>query len=379
MKRLIYFLAIVSVFILAVTIFIKPVIIFLAKSQLKRVFTAGTVFIKDCDFKPLHQLSLFDVEIKRDEIYDFKVKELNLQYSLLSILKRDILKFSLKDSAIEINLPKDGILKFNQYLNLSAPSLFSVRTLELFNLNLNLNAKDLNLVARASTELSLAKQLINSLDFKIDSLVSQSFRLENSFLKINRKHGLGDFYIQKLQYDKFKVADIKSRVRLEDKNLFLDSLSAQTLNGQIGGDLSFKMDRDQEYLANLKFINLDVEKFVNDFNLNEKFQMSGRLGGSLFLNGRGANINILSGDLSATKSGGTLVIKDTEFLEKVARNSNQPLDIVVESFKNYRYNKGAIKLSLDKGDLILDVALDGETGKRNLNITVHDFRLGREE
>lgn len=377
MKRIIYFLVIASVLTIAVTIFIKPVIIFLAKSQLKRVFIASTVFIKDCDFKPLRQLSLSDVEIKRNEIYDFKVKKVNIQYSLLSIFKRNILKFSLKDTVIDINLPKEGILKINQYLNLSSPRLFSVKTLELFNLNLNLNATDLNLVARASTELSLAKQLIDSLDFKIDSLVSQKFRLENAFLKINQKQVLGDFGIQKLQYDKFKTENIKSRVRIENKNLFLDSLSAKLLDGGVQGDLSLKIEKNPEYLVNLKFINLDLETVVKDFNLEEKLKMSGRIGGIAALKGRGSDINILSGDFNAIEPGGILTIKDTGFLEKIARNSNQSLDIMMESFKNYCYNKGVMKLSLDKSNLILDIALEGQAGKRNLNIILHDFRLRR--
>jgi len=38
-----------------------------------------------------------------------------------------------------------------------------------------------------------------------------------------------------------------------------------------------------------------------------------------------------------------------------------------------------MNVSLDKGNLVLDISLDGETGKRNLNVIVHDFRLGRRE
>jgi hypothetical protein len=47
----------------------------------------------------------------------------------------------------------------------------------------------------------------------------------------------------------------------------------------------------------------------------------------------------------------------------------------VESFKDYHYNTALMKLSFDKGNIILDVALEGEAGKRNLSIVLHDFKL----
>jgi hypothetical protein len=47
----------------------------------------------------------------------------------------------------------------------------------------------------------------------------------------------------------------------------------------------------------------------------------------------------------------------------------------MESFKDYHYNTGVMKLSKAQDDLSLDIALDGEKGKRNLMVTLHDFSL----
>jgi hypothetical protein len=94
--------------------------------------------------------------------------------------------------------------------------------------------------------------------------------------------------------------------------------------------------------------------------------------------GRGADIHILDGDFSAVDPGGLLEIKNEEFLKNIARNSQQPLDIVIASFKDYHYNVGALRVALEKSDLVFDAALDGETGKRNINITLHDFLLRKE-
>jgi hypothetical protein len=71
-----------------------------------------------------------------------------------------------------------------------------------------------------------------------------------------------------------------------------------------------------------------------------------------------------------------LTITDDKFLNNVAKSSGQSLDILVESFKNYHYNTGVMKLSLERGDIVFDIALEGEAGKRNLSIVLHDFKLG---
>jgi hypothetical protein len=73
-----------------------------------------------------------------------------------------------------------------------------------------------------------------------------------------------------------------------------------------------------------------------------------------------------------------LIIKDAQVLKNLASNTNQSADLLMENFQNYHYNIGALKLFLDNGNLILDAALDGETGKRDLNIVLHDFSLKKE-
>ena len=93
--------------------------------------------------------------------------------------------------------------------------------------------------------------------------------------------------------------------------------------------------------------------------------------------GKGAALAVVDGDLLTYQPGGKLTITDKRFLENLARTSQQPLDIIVESFKNYDYNIGIVKLGMEQGNLVVDVRLEGEAGQRNLSIVVHDFKLGR--
>ena len=203
MKRIIYIPLIVVVFVLTISIVIKPVIISLVERQLRKVFTGSTVSIMGCDFNPLRLLAFSDIEIKKGKIYDFKIKGINIEYDPLSILKGNMFNFSLKD-------------------------------------------------------------LITAVGLEIDSLDSQDFYLESASLNVSQKQG-GDFYIQLIKYDKAEIREIKSKTRLSDDSFSLDSLSAELFGGQVQGDISFRIDEDKEYLVNLEFINLNLEALVNDF------------------------------------------------------------------------------------------------------------------
>jgi len=165
---------------------------------------------------------------------------------------------------------------------------------------------------------------------------------------------------------------------LSGKELFLENVYANVLGGNIGGNLKFKINQDFSYGAALKIINLDIARFINDFDLKEKFEMTGRLSGDLALKGKGSDIEILNAKLSSLESGGRLIIKNTKFLENMARDTNQSLDLLVENFKNYHYNTGTIKLFIENRNLIMDTVLDGEAGKRNIDIILHDFKSKKE-
>ena len=380
MKRTIYILFIIFISIAVISISIKPIIIFLVKRQLSNVFIDSKVTISGCNIKPLHLLTLSDIEIKKDSIYSFKLKNISIHYGPFSIIRRNILKVSLGDAKIMVNLPQNSILEFSKHFNLKTnKSMFLVNALELSNFSLILDSKDLSLQANISSEINLIHQLVNYLDFKIYSLESRGFQLKDAFFKVNQSLRPGLLYIDQVKYNKLKIEKIESSVRLEDKSLCLDSLSAEFLGGKIQGNASLKTEKNGERFINLEFMNVDLNTLVNDFNLNEKVQINGRLGGAVTLKGTGLEINVLDGDFTTAEPGGTLTIKDTGFLEKIARNSNQPLDILVESFKDYHYNTGVMRLSLEGDSLILVIDLEGETGKRNLNIVVHNFKLRREK
>lgn len=371
-------LTVACVFILGVFIFVKPAIMILVRKQLGNVFIQSRVSVGRCVIQPTRGLSFFDIEIKRQGVYDIKVKEAVIQYSLFSMLKAGSLKLSLKGARVYLSTPGKGIGEFAGYLNLGKGNSL-LMSIEVSDLALDLNTLDLTAKANLSLGLNLFTQSLDYLDFEIDIFKMLGVQLENASLKLGSRLGQGDFSLAKLKYDKLSVTDIKGKAKLEGMVVLLYGVSARALDADIEGDLNLKIGKETQYLANLKFAHLDIERFVRDFNLGEKFEMTGRISGDLKLQGKGAQIEILGGSFSTLQPGGTLVIRDTKFLENMARNTRQPVNLLMESFKNYRYNTGLMSLDFEDGNIMLKIELEGEAGKRNLSVTVHDFKLWKEE
>jgi len=190
-----------------------------------------------------------------------------------------------------------------------------------------------------------------------------------------RLRASGDVFIKKFKEGKLTAENIRAHLRWEGRYVFLDSLSGQVFNGTVDGKGSLTIGKQPQYLVQLNFTHLDLARFVNDFELTEKVDMTGMLNGLVTLNGIGNNMSILNGNLTSSSVGGNVTIKDTQFLQNMARSSKLPANIVVDSFKDYHYNIGVVRMVMDHGDLVLDVALDSATGKRNLKVDLHEFSL----
>lgn len=379
MRRLIIILCLLSVLFLVVSLFIKPLIVILAKKQLGNTFVQSEISVGGCALQPTRSLSLWDIEIKRPGVYDIKVKEAVVQYNLISILKPSPLKLTLKGTGVYLNTPKQGIRELAGYLNLGRRRGASIfKSLKVADLTLDLNTRELATKATLSSRFNIATLSLDYLNFKMDILKILGVQLEDCFLKLDADSEEGDFGIAKLKYNKFKLTDTKGKANLAHRDLSLYDVSARTLDGVIQCDLELTLGKTVHYLVNLRCVDLDIESFVRDFNFREKFNMTGRLSGNLELKGQGAQIEILDGSLSTLPPGGTLVIKDAKFLENMARSTRQPMDLLVESFKNYCYNAGLMSLGFEDGNINLKVELEGEAGERNLNVILHDVKLRKE-
>jgi len=374
MKFLVKIISAVFLLLLALTILIKPVSVLLTKKQLGNIFVKSRISIGRCTFKPCCGITLFDIDIDRDGVYSIKIKEAAVSYSLVSIFKSG-LKLSLKGASVYITTPKQKMQEFFGCLKLDGKeSPFKV--VNISDLSLNLNTQDLTADAALSLKLNLAQQSLDYLDLTMNHFKIFDVYLEDIFLKLN--FGQGDFLIGQLKYDNLSVNGIKGNIKLQGRQLSLSGLRAKVLNGDLEGELNLKLDKEAQYSINLKCTGLDTEKFVKDFEFGKEFNMTGTISGDIKLMGKGAAIEVLGGSFSTHPAGGTLVIINTKFLENIAQSMHQPVDLLVESFKDYRYNVAIMNLSLENNNVMLRISLDGATGKRNLNVVLHDFGIKKE-
>lgn len=327
-----------------------------------------------CTFQPSCGITLSDIDINRAGVYSIKIKEAAVGYSLVSIFKSG-LKLSLKGASVYITTPKQKMQEFFGRLKLDRKeSPFKVVSIS--DLSLNLDTQDLTANAALSLKLNLTEQSLDYLDLTMSHFKIFGVYLEDTFLKLS--FGQGAFLIGQLKYDKLSVNGIKGNIKLQGTELSLSGLKAKVLNGDIEGELYLKIGKEAQYSINLKCTGLDTEKFVQDFEFGKKFNMTGMISGDIKLKGKGAAIEVLGGNFLAHPSGGTLVIIDKKFLENIALSTHQPVDLLVESFKDYHYNMGIMNLSLENNNVMLSISLDGETGKRNLNVVLHDFGVKKE-
>ncbi len=375
MRRLIIILLVVCLISALAAISIRPIIVILAKKQLENIFIKGQVSIGRCVFRPATGLSLFDIAIKNQGVYDIKVKEAAIQFKLFSILKTSSLTISLKSPVVYVNAPKKSIRDFSGYLKIGrgAPIFKSV---EVSDLVLDLNMLNMTTRANLGLRLNLPAQSLDYLNLKINTFSIFGLQLENVLLEFGPDSEQGQFSLLSLKYDKFSAADIKGNIKLQDMTFSAYGVSAKVLNGIVQLDL--KIDKGLCYSLDMKCADFDIEKFIQDFNLREKFDMTGKLNGTLKVKGQANRIEMLEGDFSTLLPGGKLVITDTKFLENMAKTTRQPTSLLVESFKNYWYNIGVMNLGLEKGNIFLKINLQGDTGKRDFNLILHDFKLWEE-
>jgi len=375
MKRSIQAIFIVILIIAAVFVFIKPAIVFFAKKQLAEVFINSSVSVGGCSLNPANRLSFFDIGITRKGVYDIKVKEAVIRFNLFSILKPSPFKIHLKNAEILVNAPKSGIGELAGYIRMAPGAAPVAGSVEVSDLTLDLNTGELTLKAVLSSGIDIVDQSINYLEFNADTFKMKGAELDKISLEIARGSGKGGFSVKTIKYNKLTLEDIKGKIAIDGKELSLQDISARTLEGDLYGGIKLAMDKEPRYSATLKCADLKIERFVKDFELHERFNMTGSLTGELALRGRGAQIEILGGSFAVSPPGGILTITDTRILQNLAQKTQQPMDLLVESFKNYSYNTGLMGLSLKEGNIVLKVNLDGQAGKRDLELIWHNFGL----
>ncbi|MCM8783160.1 MAG: hypothetical protein NC818_00040 [Candidatus Omnitrophica bacterium] len=363
-------LGIILIFVLAL-VHLPSLLTYLVKREIQRNFKGSEVNLEKCILKP-KEFRLVNFEIKQGDIFSFKTEELNIEFTPLSLLQREIKKCVAKKGFFFLNFESFG-------KGFSGGALpFKIKALEFKDINLSLKAKDFDLKAYLFyAELNPNEELVNFLNLGVNYFSFHGLELKDALLKINRG-AQGSLEIKFISYGNLKVEDVRGVIQYHHKDkLALKPLSARFLKGYIDGEINLELGRELKYNSNLLFYQLDMKGIEEAFKLDNKLQLSGLLGGRFVIEGRGYNLEVIKGEFSSLGHGGTLIIKDKNLVRNLAEKSGQSFDIIWESFKDYHFDEGDIKIFSENRDLILKIILEGKRGKRGLEIRLHEFEWRR--
>ncbi len=73
------------------------------------------------------------------------------------------------------------------------------------------------------------------------------------------------------------------------------------------------------------------------------------------------------------ETGGRFIIKDKQTLAGIGSAGQASTELLLESLKNYQYDKGTANLYLEDGNIVMRMFMDGPTGSRDLTYDFHDI------
>lgn len=159
---------------------------------------------------------------------------------------------------------------------------------------------------------------------------------------------------------------------LEIENLSVEFHTSDCdISAILWADVSVK--KQITYDVNLKLNRVDLGLLVKGLGASDKLDLKGSMNGTLRLNGRDLKITAIKGEFATDEPGGSILIKDDEFIKMLAERSKQPVELIRDSFKSYDFTKGTLGVSRDNESILLHVMLDGLKGKRDLTVALHGF------
>ncbi len=375
MKRiLVVFLIVITLAIALISIFSEQIMIVAAKSAIVKALPGSRVVVGGCSIRPASSISFSGIKISRAGLVDISIQNFGVQYEPGSLLKGRVRRVYIKGASINVDSTSKKLVSLFPRTEPGSirPGVF-IENIELSGIKFNVSING----SSATGSLEMAFKNMELLPEKIGLIVdSAKFGPANlKGLSFGASRGIGDgvFGITSIKVNDISVSEISGQPLLSDRGLVVDKLTARVFNGKAEGIFRLALDKEAHYSLDLKLSGIDTHEAVLAFKLGERVDSTGSVKGELKVEGKGAVLTVVKGVFSVDENGGLFVIKDEEFLKMIAERTKQPIEIIKESFRDYRYNKGTAWLNLEEKDIHSGIALEGEKGKRNVDLVFHDI------
>ena len=374
-KKIVALIFCVAAVILLAAAAIRPVIKGLIEASLRRTFIGSSVSIAGYSLNPFSSLELYAIRINNGELYNFSIGKIKIRYTPLSLIRKKIESIAVNDIDLNINIARSDKFDVSRYLRLEKKNVFVLKEIKLSGCRLKLSSDGLLLESDMAFDLDLESGVINHIYLGLPAFNFGQFKLVGLIFEAKNNSGQGRFFAQKISYAKINLGNLRADAVLSGKKLALENLSVDVLDGVVGGNAACVLTLPFSYAANFKASDINLAKLISDLDLMDRLMLEGVVSGDLRVEGEDADFNILDANFKSQGPGGRLTITDERILEAMAKNTGQALGFMVESFRDYRYNTAKAGLGIKDGDMILNVAMDSEAGKRDFDIVWHDFSI----
>ncbi|MBP9733042.1 MAG: hypothetical protein KBD07_01550 [Candidatus Omnitrophica bacterium] len=255
----------------------------------------------------------------------------------------------------------------------AAGQSFAINTVELRDLGIELRLPSIKGEIRGSAEIDLKNSQLNFARLEMPSLKSGELKIENILFDLPRSGEPGTLTAEKLSFQKLKVTDIRGDILWHDFTLSVRPIAASWVKGSASGHAEFGTSEPFGYSAELELRELDLDTFTREFKLKNKMSADGKLAGKIKIVGDRTGVGLLEGLFDAGANGGNLVIEDPNFLKYLADNTRQSIVLIEAAFKNYHFDSGSVAVGKKDNGLGLAVKLNGEKGRRDFEINLHDI------
>ncbi len=232
---------------------------------------------------------------------------------------------------------------------------------------------------KKAMELSDTLMLIKRISAQMNTFSHNALRLQTIDINIlldgsRDTHVSGSLSIQSITYKEIVLKNVYCDYRFFNHNLSV-TLNRLIFAGGTGYGI-FEADfRDNSlvYKSDFYLNDMRAADIFTILKLDNKLKATGLWNGRLSIGGTNNTLTQVDGKLTARSPGGTLNIQDKNMVANMLPSDERLNKNIMESVLYYTYNEGDMNISLEDDSILCDLSLEGETGKRNISIYLHNL------
>ena len=255
----------------------------------------------------------------------------------------------------------------------SSNKIFPIQRMQLEHLSVQIRLEDMTVDLEGSLAFNPANQKILSANLTLPRFQWKEFHIENTRLTLNENTGKGKISIRRASFGKISLEKIRGDVQNLPEAFVIDPLTVTAWDAPLSGSFRLPLTAPYAYAGSLTIQHLPVASVLRTLEMDTKARLSGLFSGHLRIAGNRSGLSDLNGLLNADPPGGDLDVTDPQIFSDLASRTNQPVTLIEAGLSRYHFDSGRISASRQDHALQVELYLEGPSGKRQLEPTLHDF------